>query len=346
MGFLDKPIEYFGIDVGLSGIRLVQLKKGGQKPALVTYGHVATAPGLTASDAPADITRTAGVIRQLVKDAKVGTKYVVAGVPSSKVFASVISTPKLDHKDLGKAIELQADQYIPMAIKDVKLDWYVIGPGRTENEQEVLIVAAPNTVTQKYVSLFEQAGLELVALEPNAVALARAVVQPNDLAVMVLDIGSLTTDITIVQANLPKLLRSINVGGSTFMKAVAHNLGLDEAQAEQFTHKFGLTQTKLEGQVLKSIKPSLDQLVGEIEKSIKFYTGQYPEIKLEKIVLTGGTTALPELPTYLSNAAGLPVEIANSWLKVAYQAQLQDTLMGLSTQYGVAVGLAERDVLS
>ena len=346
MGFLDKPIEYFGIDVGLSGIRLVQLKKGGQKPALVTYGHVATAPGLTASDAPADITRVAGVIRQLVKDAKVNTKYVVAGVPSSKVFASVITTPKLDSKELGKAIQLQADQYVPMALKDVRLDWFVIGPGRKPTEQEVLLVAAPNTVTEKYVSIFEQANLELVALEPNAVALARAVVQPNDLAVMVLDIGSLATDITIVQANTPKLLRSINVGGTTFMKAVAHNLGLDDAQADQFTRKFGLTQTKLEGQVLKSIKPSLDQLIGEIQKSVKFYVGQYPEIKLEKIVLTGGTTALPELPTYLSNATGMPVEIANSWIKVAYQAQLQDTLMSISTQYGVAVGLAERDILS
>jgi type IV pilus assembly protein PilM len=346
MGFLDKPIEYFGIDVGLSGIRLVQLKKGSQKPALVTYGHVATAPGLTASDSPTDITRVAGVIRQLVKDAKVNTKYVVAGVPSSKVFASVITTPKLENKELGKAIQLQADQYVPMALKEVRLDWFVIGPGRKDTEQEVLLVAAPNTVTEKYVSIFEQANLELVALEPNAVALARAVVQPNDLAVMVLDIGSLATDITIVQANTPKLLRSINVGGTTFVKAVAHNLGLDDAQADQFTRKFGLTQTKLEGQVLKSIKPSLDQLVGEIQKSIKFYVGQYPEIKLEKIILTGGTTALPELPTYLSNATGVPVEIANSWTKVAYQAQLQDTLMGLSTQYGVAVGLAERDMLS
>lgn len=346
MGLLDKSIEYFGIDVGSGGIRLVQLKKGSQKPALVTYGHVATAPGLTVSDAPLDVTRVAGVIKQLVKDAKVNTKYVVAGVPSSKVFASVITTPKLDAKDLGKAIQLQADQYVPMALKDVRLDWFVIGPGKKDTEQEVLLVAAPNTITEKYVSLFEQAGLELVALEPNAIALARAVVQPGDLAVMVLDIGTLTSDITIVQANLPKLLRSVNVGGNTFMKAVAQNLGLDESQAEQFTRKFGLTQTKLEGQVLKSIKPSLDQLVSEIEKSVKFYIGQYPNIKLEKIVLTGGATALPELPTYLSNATGLTVEIANAWTKVAYQAQLQDTLMGLSTQYGVAVGLAERDVLA
>jgi type IV pilus assembly protein PilM len=345
MGLFDKQVEYFGIDIGSGGIRLVQLKKGGGRPVLVTYGHVATPPGITTSDSPGDITKVAAIIKQLVKDARVTTKHVVAGLSSSKVFASVMSTPVLAHDELAKAIKLQADQYIPMAIKDVKLDWVVLGPGKSPQEQEVLLVAAPNTVTQKYLSIMEQAGLELVALEPNAVALARAVVQPNDLAVLVIDVGSVATDITIVQHNMPKLLRSINIGGSTFVKSVAQNLGLDEAQADQFTRKFGLTQTKLEGQVLKSIKPGLDQLVGEIDKSTKFFASQYPDVKMEKIILTGGTTGLPELNTYISTATGLPVEIANAWTKVGYPASMQDTLMSISVEYGVAAGLAERDVL-
>ena len=345
MGLLDHKVDYVGVDIGANGIRVVQLKANAAKPELVTYGHVATPPGMTTSDSPTDVARTAQAVRQLVKDARVTAKAVVAGVGSEKVFASIITTPKLPEHDLAKSIQLQADQYIPMAVKDVKLDWYVIGPGKNDTEQEVLLVAAPNAATEKYISIFGQAGLELLALEPNAIALARAVIQPNDLAVMTLDVGTLSSDITIVQANMPKLLRSINIGGNTFIKAVGQNLGLDDAQAEQFTQKFGLTQTKLEGQVLKAIKPSLDQLVGEIEKSVKFFMGQYPEIKLEKLVLTGGTTALPELPTYLSTATGLAVEIANSWVKVAYPANLQDQLMAASTQYGVAVGLAERDLL-
>jgi type IV pilus assembly protein PilM len=346
MGLFNKEVEYFGVDIGSGGIRLVQLKRGGAKPALVTYGHVELASGIVASDSPADITKVAGSLKQLVKDAKVSTKYAVAGVPSSKVFASIITTPKLNHQELGKAIALQADQYIPMDTREVKLDWLVIGPGKNDREQEVLLVAAPNTVTNKYLSIFEQAGLELVALEPNAVALARAVVPPSDLAVMTLDIGSVTSDITIVHANLPKLLRSADIGGVTFVKAVAQNLGLDDVQAAQFTQKFGLTQTKLEGQVYKAIKPSLDLLVAEINKSLQFFTSQYPQVKLEKIVLTGGTTNLPELPTYLSTAIGLPLEIANAWTRMAYPAQLQDSLMQISSAYGVAAGLAERDMLS
>jgi type IV pilus assembly protein PilM len=345
MGLLDSTPEYFGLDIGTGGIRVVQLKNTGAKPALVTYGQVAVPPGLTTSDSPADIAKTAGFIKQLVRDARISTKYVVAGVPSTKVFATVITTPRISHGELAKAIQLQADQYVPMDAKDVKLDWFIIGPGANDQEQEVLLVAAPNNVTQKYVSLTDQAGLELMALEPNALALARATVQLNDLAVLTLDIGSMASDITIVQANVPKLLRSVNVGGAVFVRSVAQKLGLDDVQADQFTKKFGLTQTKLEGQVYKAIKPSVDLLMAEVQKSIKFYTESYPQIKLEKIILTGGTTALPELPTYISTAIGLPVEIANAWIKVSYPAQSQNELMQQSTGYGVAVGLAERDLL-
>ena len=345
MGLFEKPVEYFGVDVGTSGIRLVQLKKGSGKPTLATYGHVAIDSKVASSDSPIDISKVAATVKQLVKDAKVSVKNVIAGVPSTKVFATVITTPKISGKDLDKALRLQADQYIPMPLKDVKLDWYILGQGAKPDEQEVLLVAAPNTVAEKYVSLFDQAGLELLALEPNAIALARAVVQPSDLAVLLLDIGSVTSDITIVQANMPKLLRSVNIGGQTFMKSVAQNLGLDDAQADQFTKKFGLTQTKLEGQVAKAIKPSLDQLVGEIQKSVKFFTEKYPDVKLEKAIITGGAVAMPELPANLASAIGLSVEIANPWVKVSYPAQLQDTLMGLGTSYGTAVGLAERDSL-
>lgn len=344
MGIFSQQQEYFGLDIGSGGIRVVQLKSSG-KPVLMTYGHVAVPPKVAQSDAPADIAKVAAIVRQLIKDARISTKNVIAGVPSSKVFATVITTPRLSHDDLAKAIKLQADQYIPINIKDVKLDFVVLGPGKTNEEQEVLIVAAPNTVTEKYLSICEQAGLDLIALEPNAIALSRAAVQANDLAVLVLDIGSIATDISIVHANMPKLLRSINVGGTTFIRAVAQNLGLDDAQADQFTKKFGLTQTKLEGQVLKAIKPSMDQLTAEISRSINFFVNQYPQVKLEKLVLCGGTTSLPELPTYLSTATGLPVEIGNAWAKVQYPSQLQNQLMGIATEFGVATGLAERDLL-
>lgn len=343
MGIFAGESKFFGLDIGTTGIRLVQLKKGGAKPQLVTFADTSLAPGVTTSDAPMDQAKVAETIKALVKAAKIDTKQVVASIPSSQAFATLITTPKLSQQELAKAITLQADQYIPMAINQVKMDWQIIGPGKTPDELQVLLVSAPNSVIEKRLQVIEQAGLELLAMEVNAIALTRSLMPlQTDMAVLVLDLASMSTDIAIAHNGAPKLLRSISVGSHTFNRAAEQSLGLDAAQAQQFVQKFGLTQTKLEGQVLKALKPSLDILMGEIDKSIKFFSTQNPGVKLEKIIVTGGASALPEFPVYLANSTGLPVEIGNPWAGVSYPAQWQDKLMSLGLHYAVAVGLALR----
>jgi type IV pilus assembly protein PilM len=342
MGFIVKDTEFFGLDLGSTAIRLVQLRRGSMHPALVAYGALPVPNNLTASDSKMDQDKISELIRQLVRENRVSLKNVVVGLPANKVFATVITTPKLDNAQLAKAIRYQAEQYIPMALDQVKLDYAVVDQSKDGKQLEVLLVAAPNSVVDKYMSILEKAGLEPLALEANATAVARALVPPSSLAVAMVDFGSLDSDISIVWNNAPRLVRSVSVGGLTLVKAVAQNLGLDEVQATQFTYKFGLTQSKLEGQVFKAIKPTLDNLVSEIEKSVKYFSGRYPEVKLEKLVITGAASALPELGPFLANSTGMPVEFGNAWVNVSYPSGLQEKLMGLSSEYAAAVGLAGR----
>lgn len=346
MGLLVKDTEFFGLDIGSSGIRLVQLRRAGTHPALAAYGNLDAPGNITNSDAKIDEDKVIELVKQLVRENHISAKSVVAGLPSAKVFTTVITTPKLDNTQLAKAIRFQAEQYIPMALDQVRLDWAVLNPTPDGKNLEVLLVAAPNSLVERYVRILEGADLVPLSLEPNAIATARALAPQTNLAVAILDMGSLDSDITIVLNGAPRLVRSVAVGGTTLVRSVGQNLGLDPAQADQFTYKFGLTQSKLEGQVYKALKPTLDNMVSEIMKSVQFFTGKYPDNKLEKLMVTGATTALPELGPYLANATGLPVEFGNAWTSVSYPAGLQDKLMGNSVQYAAAVGLAGRGYMA
>jgi type IV pilus assembly protein PilM len=314
-------------------------------PALVAYGALPVPANLALSDSRADQDKISQLVAQLVRENRVPAKEVVVGLPGSKVFTTVITTPKLDSAQLAKAIRYQAEQYIPMAIDQVKLDWAVVDETKDGKQLEVLLTAAPVSVVEKYVQLLENAGLEPLALETNAMATARALVPASPNGVMVVDLGSLDSDVSIVLNNTPRLIRSVPVGGLTFVRTVAQTLGLNETQATQFTYKFGLTQSKLEGQVYKAIKPALDSMVTEIEKSSKYFLGRYPEAKLEKLVVTGAASALPELGPFLANSTGLPVEFGNAWINTSYPSGLQDKLMALSSEYATAVGLAARGMV-
>ena len=266
-------------------------------------------------------------------------------MPSSSSFTAIIKTPKLGDKELGESIGYQAEKYIPMPLDQVKLDWAVVAENPDTSELSVLLVAAPNNIANKYLNIIQKAGFELLALEINALALARSLTVPDkvDSTVMVLDIGTLSTDITIVTGQVPKIVRSVGIGSRSLRRVVSQNLGLDETQSDQFMKKFGMQQDKIEGQVYKTLKPLVDHIVEEINKSTQFYKEQNPDSNIEKVILTGGTSALPGFPLYIANSTQMTVEIGNPWMNISYPADLQQNLSSISLNYATVLGLALRN---
>ncbi|MBI2798141.1 type IV pilus assembly protein PilM [Candidatus Saccharibacteria bacterium] len=345
MALFTPDENYFGLDLGTNSIKLAQVRELHGSPSLITYGDIEVPANLLASDSDVDQQRVADLVKQLAEDAKVTTKNVVAALPGGTSYTAIVQVPKLNHDELAQSIKFQADKYIPMAIDQVKLDWAVVGDVPNSADQEVLLVAAPNNVAEKYLNIVQKAGLELMALEINSIAEARSLINRKtpDVCAMILDIGVNATDLAIVDHQAPRLVRSISVGSLAMQRVVGQNLGLDKVQADQFLKKFGLMQDKLEGQIYRTLKPLMDNLVEEIKKSTAFFREKNPSTKLEKIVLTGGTSALPELPMYLANATGMTVEIGNPWQNVSYPSEIQSSLASLSLNYATAIGLALRN---
>jgi type IV pilus assembly protein PilM len=155
--------------------------------------------------------------------------------------------------------------------------------------------------------------------------------------------GNLTTDLVITMGDAPRLSRSIPTGTEAVVRSAQQNLNIDDKQAQQFVYKFGVAKDKLEGQVYQAILGTVDLLVNEIDKSIKFFQTRYPDNKLERIIVTGGASAIPEFPLYVANKFGLNVEIGNAWRNVAFSPDRQNELLAVSNQFSVAVGLAERN---
>ncbi len=344
MKLFPQEENYFGLDIGSSSIKLAQLRALHGRPSLVTYGDIEVPSDMVVSDSDIDQQRVADLIKQLADDAKVTSKNVVASLNAAQSYTAIITVPKLSHEELAQSIKFQADKVIPMAIDQVKLDWAVVGENPASDELDILLVAAPNNIANKYLNIVQKAGLELMALEINSIAQSRSLVSPADSqsCILIADIGVLATDIAIINAQIPRLVRSAAVGYKAMLRVATQNLGIDAGQADQFLKKFGMDQAKLEGQVYKTLKPIVDHLVEELNKSITFFQEKNENKHIEKIILTGGTVALPGLPLYIANSTGLTVEIGNPWQNISYPAELQSNLAGLSLNYATAIGLAMR----
>ena len=344
MSILSGVSDFFGLDIGDTAIRIVQLHGSNSPKTLVKYAYVPIDIKLSISDGPADQQNLLKAICKLVSEAKMSTYNVAVGLPSRKVFTTVADIDKLPANELAKSIRYQADSLIPTPIAESKIDWALLGDSpAAPNKLEILLSSVANNYVEHRLEMLESIGLNVIAFEPDTMAISRALIAPDSVeGQIVLDMDYMGTNIIIYNNTSPHLTRNINSGTQSIVHAAMQNLNITADQANQYVFKFGLAEDKLEGQVYRSIIDIIDTLCGEIEKSIKFFSSRYPSVKLERLIVTGAAAQIPEFPLYIANRFGMNVEIGNCWRNVSYASNRQNELLALSSQFSTAVGLAER----
>ncbi len=339
--------DFFGLDIGTSSIRAVQLRNTGrdQPKALVKYAYVPVTTKLVLSEARADQQKVMQIIHDMLAQNGFAVRNVAVGLPSQRVFTGVIDMGKLDQHEMAKTIQYQADALIPTPISESKLDWAILGDSPVDKTKaEVLITSVTNEFVESRLDMLESIGMNVIAFEPDGMALMRSLVPAgNTSPILILDIGRKATDLIITMNGAPRLIRSIPTGAEAIVRAAVQNLSITEEQANQFVYKFGLVKEKLEGQVRGAILSTVDLISVEIEKSIKFFQTRYAGQKLDRIIVTGGASSLPGFPLYLADKFSLNVEIGNAWRNVAFPPEQQNDLLAVSNFFSVAAGLAERE---
>src|SRR3989338_5524664 len=167
----------FGLDIGTSTTKLIQLNKNGDKFDLIAHGIISSPPRALASEAIEDQDELSEVLKRLVDEARPTTKNVVTALPESQIFTRVIDMPLLSESELTSALKWEAEQYVPLPLSEVQLDWQILDTLSDEkgkdSKMEILLVAAPKILVEKYIKIFSLADLEAVSIETEQIALNR-----------------------------------------------------------------------------------------------------------------------------------------------------------------------------
>ena len=343
MKLVAKNKNFFGLDLGLNSIRMVQLNHS-QSKNLVHYSFTPVSPKLMLSESKTDRDKIISTLKDLYVKSGINTKNVAVGIHSNKVFNIVVDIDRLKPAELSKTIQYQADSFIPTSINDSIIDWSVLGDSpKDKNKVEVLLTSTTKNYANYLLDLVEMAGLNVIALEPVVMAFTRSLVnlsftEPE--MIFYMDLNS--TDLVMLINNIPRIIRTIPVGSSSLVNSIAQNLNIEISQAEQYLFKFGADQDKLDGQIFQSITSTIDSLFSEVEKSINFFYSRYEGIKFSKIIVAGFACIIPQLPILIANRFNLNVELGNSWGNVNYDLNIRTELMSYSYIFSVASGLAQR----
>jgi type IV pilus assembly protein PilM len=335
-----------GLDIGYSSIKAVVLSHKESPPRLVSLGHIASPqPGII-SEADLDLQAVANAIKSLITEINPPTKDVVIALPEAKIFTRVVyDLPFLTDEELSQAIRYAAEEFVPMPIPEVNLYYQIIfrSPKKEPGSRTVVfVIASPKTTIEKYLRVMQQSDLNVVAIETEMIAAARALVSFNNYSptTLVVQMGSTNTDFAIVSDGLILLTRSIATGGAALTRAISQSFNFEVVQAEEYKKVYGLVEDQLEGKLFKTLAPVIDVVANEAKRVIIAHETQNRQRPVKRVVLNGGGAHLPGLVSYFTNFLGLEVQEADPWTAINLDPDMKTKLSSEGAFYSVAVGLA------
>jgi type IV pilus assembly protein PilM len=333
-----------GIDIGSKTIKIVELDKQGSGWAIKGSGIVGYSgtPAEHIKDEK-EMAALGQIIKNLFKEARISEKNVAIALPEPQVFTRTIKFPLLTDQEIDSAVKWEAEQYIPIPVSEAVVEHQIVERREQQTPPEVivLLVAAPQVLVEKYMKILQFAGLTTVFVETEMVSLVRALA-PENQTVLVVDFGARSTDIAIAKnANL-MFSRSIPTAGEAFTRAVAQNLGIEIAQAEEYKKTYGLSTSQLEGKIKGALDPVIAMVTDEIKKAIHFYQTEEKGESPRSVIISGGTSGMPEVTSVLTRSLNLEVIMGNPFSKVSIDAKTAQNLANYGPLYSIAVGLAMR----
>ncbi|MCX7193470.1 MAG: pilus assembly protein PilM [Proteobacteria bacterium] len=353
--FLDfiqsKTPPLIGVDISSSSVKLVELSQAPDNAGYTVERYVIEA---LPKDAFFDgnINNLDALAETLQRGWKrLGTKIknISVALPAAAVISKKILLPAgMRDEDLEFQVESEANQYIPFALDEVNLDFYVLGPAPgIEDEVEVLLAASRKANVEDRVAAAQAAGLKVtvVDVEPYAAETAfsqiRAQLPDNaeDKCVALIDIGATVMNVNVLRNGQSIYTRDQQIGGEQLTQQIQTAFGMTVEQAEAAKRNGGLPEN-YESDVLS---PFRENLVMEIARALQFFftSSQYNEV--DYIVLAGGCAVLPGLDDAVATRTQVSTMVANPFALMTLSGRVKGRqLQTDAPALIIACGLAMR----
>lgn len=348
-----------GIDIGSSSIKVVELKRKGNKAVLETYGAISLGPyaevevGRTTNLA---IDKTVEALKEVLTQSGVTTTSTAFALPVQTSLIFTLDLPAtIKESEIPTVVPTEARKYIPIAISEVSIDYFVLPkkelsfeeannpdlPSMLSPRTEVLVIALQNDAVSKYRSIVSQSALTASFFEIEIFSSIRANFEHELSLVLLMDIGATYTKLSLVEFGMVRSYHTIKRGGADITDSISKSLSIPFSEAEEMKKEFGLFENSSQKELADIIKLHLDYIFAETNSVLSAHEAKYKRT-INKVILTGGGALLKGLKEVATNNFRAEVEIGNPFSKVGSPAFLEKVLTALGPEFSVALGLALR----
>ena len=348
--FFTKSPALIGCDVSSSSVKMVEIAEGGRNVYRVERYAVEPLPKDTVVDGNiANIEAAGEAIKRAHKNLGSGIKNIAMALPAAAVITKKVILPgNQREEEMEIQVQSEANQYIPFSLDEVNLDFQVIGPAPSgEDEVEVLIAASRKEKIEDRVAAAEAAGLKTIVMDVESYAAQSAFelicggasgIKESDVTVIV-DIGATITRVTVLHNGQTVYSREQQVGGNQLTQDIARafDMPVEEAEAAK---RVGNLPENYGPDVLA---PFNEKIVLEIQRALQFFFTSTQFNKVDHILLTGGCAMLDGLEDLVNQRTQVHTLVANPFANMALSSRIKPRQLTMDApSLMVACGLAMR----
>ena len=348
MGLLGSK-ELIGLDIGSSTVKLAHVKPVGLEYRVKKFGVFPLPPDAIVDGAIMDHAAVIEGIKTALRELKVKEKEVATSLSGHSVIIKKVVLPTTTPEELEESIQWEVEQYIPFDIKDVKIDFQVIGPLKEDpSKMDVLLVAVKTDLVNDYISVVKEAGLTPSIVDIDSIAAGNAfeLCHPvsDEQVPMVVNVGASFMNINILHAGVPLFTRDVPMGGGMYTSEIQKQLAVSFETAEEL--KVGTKGAGERAERIMEIMRTVSNILStEAQRSYNFFSATYPDRLVTKVYLTGGAAKSAFLKEMLAEKIGVEVELFNPFDGLTLEEGAVDPskLSGFNTAATVSIGLALRN---
>lgn len=340
--YKDRPL--FGMDIGSSSAKIMQLSRHNKNCTIMGYGIATFDEDCINNGVIVKLEEMAASIKKMFQDNLTGiitTNRVAISVPAAYTFSRIINLPaSIEKKDVPEAVATEVQQYLPSSADELYTDYTILG--NQKDQYRILTVAIKRQIIDSYMKLAELLGLEVVALEPTTGASNRlfGFTDKHQVPTVLIDFGAISTDITVYDDDLV-VSGTVAGGGNHYTNAIKEALNVTTEEAQTIKARYGLNLSRQQGEIRQALKPLTDEIIKEIKRMTRYYEERINDKKkaIGQVVLLGGGAIIPGLSDYLTDQLRLPVRTYDPWNTISF-GRLNLPLAGEERVYITSAGLA------
>ena len=343
-----------GLDIGSSAIKAVVLDQSRRGTRLVHFGIEYLPARAVVDGAVMDRPAVVEAIARLKAALGLGNRPVATAISGHSVIVKKIQMPAMGREQIAERIPAEAEQHIPFKRDEVDLD-YQATPSRSDPAKlDIILVAAKKDMISEYLQVIRDAKLRPAVLDvaafsvQNAFESAYGEADQADRAgaVALVHVGNAVTHVNVVSGGTSVFVRDVAVGGAAFTDEIHRRLevSLDDAEHFKITGSDAAAGESIPDGLEAIIDEVAESTAAKIQRSIDFFLATAPDVKLTRMLLSGGSVHLGALCRQFEQRSKAPVEIMDPFRRTTVDAaKLEpDFVTAHAAEAAVAFGLALR----